>query len=1226
MQKTMVHVLHDIAEAMVDAGDHEQAGKIKELIAKSNTSQLEIACCGHFSAGKSTLINTLCGENLLPSSPIPTSANIVTLRFGSNSKAIIHQHDGTERVADVQNLAEACKNGGEIEEVTIEYPWTQLSKQIVLLDTPGIDSTDEAHHLATVSAMHRAEAVFYVMDYNHVQSEINFSFLKQLAERQKPIYMIVNQIDKHREQELSFPDFRQAVEQAFADWGLQPAGLFFISLKQPNHPYNEWEALLDFMNGLSQHANVLIPYNLFHASISVIQEHGKWRQQRYTDQRDQLEAELRKMDIEQLLSERQQLQEQLETLHRKPNEWMQETKQELERLIDNANVMPATTRELARAVLESMQPSFKTGWFRNKNKIESERTTRLNAFLTDVREQTQVQLHTHIVRWFEEKIDSLGLERSEWMQQLDRWENAVSEQDILATIPPGAGATGEAVLNYTQRLSAHIKQHFRKLALAMLHELMNKYEQKLAPEITLVSEKLDQLSKQLSAYEQLQQMDQEQNEYVQQLLNCLHQTMELQDVQIPTHHVKRNDVVQVNASELDSKQEKEEGFGVFARSSRHQNEGQMEYTSDDHWRRRMEEDLEKTAQQLISAAQELQEFPALRSTVDSLIEKAERMKQHRVSLALFGAFSAGKSSLANALLGSSVLPVSPNPTTAAINRIAPPSSSWEHGSAKVTLKTEERLFEELLYSLDRLGLHATNVEEALTQIKRIDVKSLTPKGRPHFSFLRAVSEGWNHERDKLGTSFKVHADLYREYAAIESRSCFVEEIELYVDSPMTDAGVSLVDTPGADSINARHTGVAFNYIKNADAILFVTYYNHAFSQADKQFLDQLGRVKDNFELDKMFFLVNAADLADSEQELNGVLDHVRERLQEHGIRNPRIYPISSVLALEGKQTGNRELIEKSGMAHFEREFFSFLFKEWNELVSHAANQEIERAATSMARWIEQAEAGEQKQLEELSKLKQAYVTFKQELEASDAEYDVQAIGTEAEELIYYVRQRVQHRFREFFTLAFNPSSLSTVQGDVQQALMEAWKELIRILSYELSQEMLATTLRLEQKLKHLLENERQRWLRLLQENFNDFALPPFPNLQADVPSVAEELKTTSPSAKWFAQQFKNAKQFFEGDRSRQMQEQLEERLQPDILQYTQEHASRFISFYVEVHKNWQSIIHQQLIQATDEYVQGFETAFSQKINVDELKEKLIFLQHLLAQMNESEQGKSHKFF
>ncbi|WP_249686057.1 dynamin family protein, partial [Bacillus velezensis] len=61
------------------------------------------------------------------------------------------------------------------------------------------------------------------------------------------------------------------------------------------------------------------------------------------------------------------------------------------------------------------------------------------------------------------------------------------------------------------------------------------------------------------------------------------------------------------------------------------------------------------------------------------------------------------------------------------------------------------------------------------------------------------------------------------------------------------------------------TDVSFQYIKNAGAILFVTYYNHVFSRAGREFLIQLGRVKDTFALDKMFFLINAADLAESEE-------------------------------------------------------------------------------------------------------------------------------------------------------------------------------------------------------------------------------------------------------------------------------------------------------------------------------------------------------------------------
>src|SRR5699024_7293929 len=114
---------------------------------------------------------------------------------------------------------------------------------------------------------------------------------------------------------------------------------------------------------------------------------------------------------------------------------------------------------------------------------------------------------------------------------------------------------------------------------------------------------------------------------------------------------------------------------------------------------------------------------------------------------------------------------------------------------------------------------------------------------------------------------------------------------------LTRHGITLVDTPGADSINARHTDVAFEYIRNADAILFVTYYNHAFARADQEFLIQLGRVKDAFELDKMFFIVNAIDLAKDEEEAEAVKDYVANELQKFGIRRPRVHGLSSIEAL-----------------------------------------------------------------------------------------------------------------------------------------------------------------------------------------------------------------------------------------------------------------------------------------------------------------------------------------
>ena len=236
----------NMREELAHRGDSEHAQRAMQLRQKLEQGMLTLAFCGHFSAGKSTLVNALCGTSLLPSSPIPTSANVVSIRSGEPPRAIIQAFvDGEERTieADPLRLEDYCKNGEEFRSVDIVYPIPRLGAHTVLLDTPGIDSTDDAHRMATESALHLADAVFYVMDYNHVQSEINFEFAKGLKDWGKPLYLIVNQIDKHREDELPFSEYRHSVEEAFRSWHLEPAGILYLSLKDRAHPYNELSSL-----------------------------------------------------------------------------------------------------------------------------------------------------------------------------------------------------------------------------------------------------------------------------------------------------------------------------------------------------------------------------------------------------------------------------------------------------------------------------------------------------------------------------------------------------------------------------------------------------------------------------------------------------------------------------------------------------------------------------------------------------------------------------------------------------------------------------------------------------------------------------------------------------------------------------------------------------------------------------------------------------------------------
>ena len=206
----MATPLLSLCDAMKQTGDHTAVEALTDLIRKAETKHLTIAFCGHFSAGKSSLINSLCGKRVLPSSPVPTSANVVAIRNGQ-PKALIYMSpnesaDNKTSTLEVSpdELEAYCKNGGAYSSIEVWDHIPLLQDDAMLLDTPGVDSTDRGHSLATHSALHLADVVFYVMDYNHVQSETNLSFAKSLSDWGKPLFLIVNQIDKHRERELSF--------------------------------------------------------------------------------------------------------------------------------------------------------------------------------------------------------------------------------------------------------------------------------------------------------------------------------------------------------------------------------------------------------------------------------------------------------------------------------------------------------------------------------------------------------------------------------------------------------------------------------------------------------------------------------------------------------------------------------------------------------------------------------------------------------------------------------------------------------------------------------------------------------------------------------------------------------------------------------------------------------------------------------------------------------------
>src|SRR5699024_2756114 len=156
------------------------------------------------------------------------------------------------------------------------------------------------------------------------------------------------------------------------------------------------------------------------------------------------------------------------------------------------------------------------------------------------------------------------------------------------------------------------------------------------------------------------------------------------------------------------------------------------------------------------------------------------------------------------------------------------------------------------------------------------------------------------------------------------------------------------------------------------------------SRADRDFVMQLGRVKEAFELDKMFFIINASDLAENESELKLVKIYVEEQLLQLGIRFPWIYPLSSIESFNDKL--NEQHLNKQ-MAAFERSFHSFIDDDLDGLMLESALFDINRTRQSLESLIETVNLNEQ----EKDEYEQHLLHEQRQVEQVIQEIDIQLI-------------------------------------------------------------------------------------------------------------------------------------------------------------------------------------------------------------------------------------------
>ena len=133
---------------------------------------------GDMKRGKSTFLNALMGENLLPTDVNPCTAVLTILRYGPEKRVTVHfnneQSSETlsfdafkQRYTIRPDQAKKLEDDGslafpDVDYAVVEYPLSLLEKGVEIVDSPGLNDT-EARNQLTLDYVNSCHAILFVL-------------------------------------------------------------------------------------------------------------------------------------------------------------------------------------------------------------------------------------------------------------------------------------------------------------------------------------------------------------------------------------------------------------------------------------------------------------------------------------------------------------------------------------------------------------------------------------------------------------------------------------------------------------------------------------------------------------------------------------------------------------------------------------------------------------------------------------------------------------------------------------------------------------------------------------------------------------------------------------------------------------------------------------------------------------------------------------------------------
>jgi len=251
-----------------------------DLAARIAEGRFYVACLGQFKRGKSTLINALIGDPVLPVGFTPVTAVPTVIRYGETRRARIQSREGLWQDVNASDLKQYVseeynpENTKAVRCVEVFVPSRLLSAGMCFVDTPGLGSVFTGNTAATQAFLPHIDAALVVVGADPPLAGEELELVETVANQVEHIVPVLNKADRTTpEENAAAKNF--AVQQLEKRLGRAVGPILEVSAAErldQQGPERDWLKLLEALERLVQESGRQLIFSACERGIGRLSE------------------------------------------------------------------------------------------------------------------------------------------------------------------------------------------------------------------------------------------------------------------------------------------------------------------------------------------------------------------------------------------------------------------------------------------------------------------------------------------------------------------------------------------------------------------------------------------------------------------------------------------------------------------------------------------------------------------------------------------------------------------------------------------------------------------------------------------------------------------------------------------------------------------------------------------------------------------------------------------